>query len=75
MWTGESFSCTFLIFTPTWSDWGINLMDAVTKAFEVADGQLLENSEFWSQVLSLQESNEACCACAPNIFALQAIVT
>lgn len=50
-------------------------MDAVTKAFEVADGQLLQNSEFWSQVLSLQESNEACCSCAPNIFALQAVVT
>lgn len=32
----KGFRCTCFIFTLTQSDWGINLMDVVTKAFEVA---------------------------------------
>ena len=36
MWTGgRGFSCTCFVFTLMQSDWGINLMDVVTKGFEM----------------------------------------
>lgn len=36
VWTGgRGFSCTCFIFTLMQSDWGINLMDVVTKGFEM----------------------------------------